>query len=185
MLTTNLRQDKLAPCQVDFSSCGMLSGPSSIVDTLSQVLLQNKSGEQAAEDLDCGPVDGYNIPCKVTLAKTRGLLLLANLVLCLYSPSVAPGYSRTFSALAVQIGHPSLPVLVRQFLYTQLHPEFNGSPSDIPLADCPIIWGFISVFHSASSTFFAPSNPSGIGGLYRETIHSTPTWGKGEDATAR
>jgi hypothetical protein len=37
----------------------------------------------------------------------------------------------------------------------------------------------ISVFHSATATFCAPSNPSGIGGLYRESIRCTPCWQTG------
>ncbi|KAI0294078.1 hypothetical protein B0F90DRAFT_1641187, partial [Multifurca ochricompacta] len=38
----------------------------------------------------------------------------------------------------------------------------------------------ISVFHSAVATFFAPSDPSGIYGMQRECVHSTPSWqGKG------
>jgi hypothetical protein len=76
MLNTNLRLDKLATCQVDFSSRGMLSGTSSVLDTH---LAENQLGApgQAAEDVDCGPVDGYNVPCKVTLAKTKGLSLFA------------------------------------------------------------------------------------------------------------
>ena len=37
----------------------------------------------------------------------------------------------------------------------------------------------IHVFHSATATFCAPSNPSGIGGLYRETIRCTPRWQTG------
>jgi len=38
----------------------------------------------------------------------------------------------------------------------------------------------VSVFHSAQATFFAPSNPSGVHGMYRETIRSTPRWTRGE-----
>ena len=34
----------------------------------------------------------------------------------------------------------------------------------------------ISVFHSTRAIFSAPSNPSGIGGLYRETIWCTSKW---------
>jgi len=38
----------------------------------------------------------------------------------------------------------------------------------------------VSVFHSATATFHAPSNPSGPGGMYREVIRSTPFWSKGD-----
>lgn len=34
----------------------------------------------------------------------------------------------------------------------------------------------ISVFHSAVSSFYAPSDPSGLRGMRRERIRSTPSW---------
>ena len=43
----------------------------------------------------------------------------------------------------------------------------------------------VSVFHSATATFCAPSNPSGLGGMYQEVIHSTPLWSKGDIAGPR
>lgn len=36
--------------------------------------------------------------------------------------------------------------------------------------------GYVSVFASAVATFFAPSDPSGIHGMRRERIRSTPCW---------
>ena len=38
----------------------------------------------------------------------------------------------------------------------------------------------VSVYHSATAIFHAPSNPSGPGGMYREVIRSTPWWTKGD-----
>jgi hypothetical protein len=38
----------------------------------------------------------------------------------------------------------------------------------------------VSVYHSATATFRAPSNPSGPGGMYREVIRSTPFWPRGD-----
>lgn len=40
----------------------------------------------------------------------------------------------------------------------------------------PPIKSKISVFHSAVATFFSPSDPSGIHGMRREHIRSTPSW---------
>jgi hypothetical protein len=40
--------------------------------------------------------------------------------------------------------------------------------------------GKVSVFPSAAATFFAPSDPSGIHGMRRERIRSTPSWRNGE-----
>ena len=46
---------------------------------------------------------------------------------------------------------------------------------------CPMVWDLkASVFHSATATFRAPSNPSGPGGMYREVIRSTPFWSRGD-----
>ena len=44
-----------------------------------------------------------------------------------------------------------------------------------------MIWDSkVSVYHSATATFRAPSNPSGPGGMYREVIRSTPFWPRGD-----
>lgn len=60
-------------------------------------------------------------------------------------------------------------------MFYQQNPAFAGTPS---ISDCPTIELIedISVYHSAKAVFRAPSNPSGIGGLYRETIRCTPKW---------
>ncbi|KAG2037780.1 hypothetical protein BDR03DRAFT_933822 [Suillus americanus] len=53
----------------------------------------------------------------------------------------------------------------------------NEHTSDtIPLSACPRFEGCIKVFGSAVSTFFAPSDPSGIGGMQCEHIRSVPSW---------
>jgi len=47
--------------------------------------------------------------------------------------------------------------------------------------DLPPINVKISVFHSAVATFHAPSDPSGMHGMRRERIRSTPSW-RGREA---
>ena len=66
-------------------------------------------------------------------------------------------------------------MLVRNFLFYQENPDFIGTPS---IVACPTTEAIhdISVFHSAKAIFCAPSNNSGIEGLYHETIRSTPRW---------
>jgi hypothetical protein len=49
--------------------------------------------------------------------------------------------------------------------------QLGLSPHEIALSDCTV-----SVFHSAIATFFAPSDPSGMHGMRRERIRSTPSW---------
>ena len=125
-----------------------------------------------------GPVDGPPILSEVTLARKRGI----EVFFVEYtrdtdqSLTLAPKYPRaSFQALGEYIGQVNLGDLVRIFLFYQQHPDFTGTP---PLPLCPSTENVekISVFHSATAVFCAPSNPSGVGGLYRETIRCTPRW---------
>lgn len=125
-----------------------------------------------------GPVDGPPILSEVVLALKRGIQPLS--VGCTGSTdaylNIAPKYPRaSFQALGAHIGQVNLDDLVRRFLFYQQQPSFTGIP---PLPLCPTTEHAenISVFHSATAIFCAPSNPSGIGGLYRETIRCTPRW---------
>ncbi|KAK0434113.1 hypothetical protein EV421DRAFT_1909618 [Armillaria borealis] len=78
-------------------------------------------------------------------------------------------------ALGVHIQHPTLPALIGHFLRDQLsrsHADSGSAEDDLPIPDR------ISVFHSAVATFFAPSDMSGLHGMKRERICSTPSWRK-------
>jgi hypothetical protein len=80
-------------------------------------------------------------------------------------------YPREFQELAAWINEPDLPILTQEFLADQLH--LGGEVT-------PLITSKVNVFHSATATFFAPSDPSGIRGMRSECIRSTPSWqGKG------
>ena len=94
----------------------------------------------------------------------------------------ASHYPRTIDALGERFNQRNLPELVRWFLYLQDNPEDDRDVEEIPLVECPYLFNMtdVSVFHSAQATFFAPSNPSGARGMYRETIQSTPRWTRGE-----
>lgn len=74
---------------------------------------------------------------------------------------------------------PSLPTLIRLFLYDQIHANDHHSSADVPLRDCPSYMGAIKVFNSAAATFIAPSDPSGITGMRREHIRAVPSWRNG------
>ncbi|KAJ8580619.1 hypothetical protein M405DRAFT_34037 [Rhizopogon salebrosus TDB-379] len=56
--------------------------------------------------------------------------------------------------------------------------EIDDGPTvvEAPLAECPWFDGKIQVFNSASSTFYTPSDRSGIGGVRREHIRACPLW---------
>ena len=79
------------------------------------------------------------------------------------------------AGLARHIGKPDLVELTRCFLYDQINPKVPLA-NEIALEDCPQIYSKISVFGSASATFYAPSDESGIRGMRHECIWSTHCW---------
>ena len=87
----------------------------------------------------------------------------------------------SLAALGLKIGQHNILDLTRRFLFYQLNPTLAIQPDQLTLAVCPMIWeSRVSVYHSATATFRAPSNPSGPGGMYREVIRSTPFWPRGD-----
>ncbi|KAI0028258.1 hypothetical protein K488DRAFT_80772 [Vararia minispora EC-137] len=82
-------------------------------------------------------------------------------------------YPRKLQDLTDKLNMPDLPLLARQFLYFQLNPGEEGVPDE---AEYPDIVGQVHVFHSATATFYAPSDDSGLQGMRREIIRSTPSW---------
>ena len=91
---------------------------------------------------------------------------------------LARGYPPTIDWLAAYVGQPLLEEHIRWFLYDQVHPDADVCGMDIPLHLCPLIPTQlrIKVFHSATSTYYAPSDLSGLGGMHRERIRATPHW---------
>lgn len=71
---------------------------------------------------------------------------------------------------------PQLPDILCRFLHSQLRPTDPRDPEDDPLDECPLYDGKIHVYNSACSTFFAPSDLSGLYGMRREYIRSCPMW---------
>ena len=90
-------------------------------------------------------------------------------------------YPASLSALGLKIGQHNLVELVRRFLFYQLNPTSTVEPNHLTLAARPMIWEpMVSIYHSATATFRALSNPSGPGGMYREVIRSTLFWPRGD-----
>ncbi|KAL6308722.1 hypothetical protein BKA93DRAFT_725077 [Sparassis latifolia] len=149
MLLTNQRLDKLAAARVDFTSRGMLT----------------QSALAAA-------IEAHRM--------SVAMQLISNHVLpCLNSDAFYKErqHSRSIYALADEINQPLLPTALRHFLYGQLHPHHNTSGT-IPLDACPKIHESDKVYivYSVAATYFAPSDPSGIGGMRHEYIRATPSW---------
>jgi hypothetical protein len=68
---------------------------------------------------------------------------------------------------------------VRQFLHDQRNPDhlIPGHQMDVSL--CPDFNGKVHVFHSATASFYAPSDICGVNGMLRYVIRSAPTWRNG------
>jgi len=90
----------------------------------------------------------------------------------------ARNYPKPLNALSVTLQQPKLSEYIRRFLYDQLYPDAEVCGMSAPLDSCPKIPSTlrINVYHSAISTYHAPSDLSGIGGMHRERIRSTPSW---------
>ena len=192
VLTINTRNNKLAAAHVDFSTRGMLNGTCLGEAIKKHFALEGTTGSDnveddqdedgddgqdldADEDNETGPVDGPTILSDVYLARKRGKAFFSAPTTISHD-FIARGYPLTsFQALGRHIKQENLEALVRVFLFYQENPAFNGTP---PISACPTTEGVqdISVFHSAKAIFSAPSNNSGVEGLYRETIRSTPRW---------
>ncbi|KAJ3502936.1 hypothetical protein NMY22_g18422 [Coprinellus aureogranulatus] len=100
-------------------------------------------------------------------------------------------YPWTFEELSYHIGEPRLLEMTRRFLHDQQQSLNQRSPAPSPnitadhlkhaaaavdLDDCPHISVRPFVFHSAVAMFYAPSDESGIRGMKRERLRSTPLW---------
>ncbi|KAH0838763.1 hypothetical protein J3R83DRAFT_7138 [Lanmaoa asiatica] len=170
MLVINQRLDKLRAAWIKFHSRGMLisRAGSTVGDS---DILQQQHAQLAEEDFlppeenasqredlgDFEPVDSPRVDAFVHLAKTA-----------------QRNRAKSIPHLAEELGIPHLPQLVRAFLHTKIH-----SDDDRPCDTCPFYIGRISIFNSASSTFYAPSDLCGTGGMRREYIRSCPNWRNG------
>ncbi|KAG6875229.1 hypothetical protein C0992_004678 [Termitomyces sp. T32_za158] len=116
----------------------------------------------ANNDDDGGAVEGRDVLGEVLLARKPNFEVTS-------IPLHAEG-------LAIHYNIPALPNLISLFLYEQAHPDLEIPLVDIPIEDCPAPSGRIRVYPSAVATFYAPSNISGIGGMFRERIRAVSSW---------
>ena len=85
----------------------------------------------------------------------------------MYDLYEAPNYPGDIEELSRHIGEPDLHYMTCDCIALQL----STTPDEIPLLNCKV-----SVFHSAVTTFFSPSDPCGTWGMQHERIRSTPSW---------
>ncbi|GBE88358.1 hypothetical protein SCP_1301730 [Sparassis crispa] len=166
MLLTNQALDKLSASRVDFASRGMLDVPALAASYLSLHPIDDAPDDTANEKSanageDGIPFPGPTVEGYVTMAVTK-----------------QRKHSRNLHYLAVEVNQPDLPTLVRRYLYRQLNPYSALPICDIPLDLCPVFNAKPKVYvhYSAAAVYYAPSDPSGIGGMRQEHIRATPTW---------
>lgn len=183
MLTTNQRMDKLAAQHSNFAARGMLN------DSLFQDYIEAPphvasdihtwSHRPHADDDDGGAVDGKDITGEVLMARTAGMSHLHIVFALLTEWPLVRSYKRNFIELVEDLNIPSLREDVSRYLYELDHPDLQIPLQDVPLEQCPSYIGKIYVFPSAIAIYHAPSNLSGIGGMFRERIRSTSSWRNG------
>lgn len=73
-----------------------------------------------------------------------------------------------------------LVTLVQHFLYEQLHPDSELPGCAVEPGILPTPESTVAVFPSAIASFFAPSDVSGVCGMYRQRIRATHLWRRGD-----
>ncbi|KAG1865640.1 hypothetical protein C8R48DRAFT_772635 [Suillus tomentosus] len=185
MLRTNQRLDKLAALCVDFTRRNMLSGTclSAVVMALRRFQDLDDAGGGHACATDSAPPNGSNANVlDVDEGHDDGevddesTVLQADVQLALTPQRQR---AKTIAALAAELNITHLPNLLRQFLFEQKHPNDTRDVSEVSEFHFPHYDGGISVFNSASSRFYSPSDLSGIGGMHTEYIRACPQWRNG------
>ena len=90
-------------------------------------------------------------------------------------------YPWQLAELAELIDKLALPSLTKLVVYHQLQSESadESDASSVPDLHKIKLTSPVSVFHSATATFYAPSDQSGIHGMQQERIQCTSSWRRG------
>ncbi|KAI0707701.1 hypothetical protein C8Q76DRAFT_770579 [Earliella scabrosa] len=190
MLKTNQRLDKLAAARVDFVERGMLGGTCLLEmqngfgelqdirkhcehwhDPLAQRLPdpdvpisapphRKRQRNRRVHPMAVGP-DGMERPAVMSYM-TMGL-------------TPQRRHAKTPEALGTEFRIPDFREHIRRFLYHQLH---IGVPAaNVTLNMCPSFGDQpLSVFYSATATYYAPSDATGLNGMHQEIVRATPSW---------
>lgn len=79
--------------------------------------------------------------------------------------------------IADRLKQPDLKLLIRRYLHDQLFNNDGDEPAaDLDPEDLPRFNHNVALHHSASATFYAPSEECGTGGMHCEMIRSNPAW---------
>ncbi|KAF8545954.1 hypothetical protein OG21DRAFT_1491733 [Imleria badia] len=177
MLLTNQRLDKLAAARSDFTTHGMLD---------SHILADiNANTERRANNTPHAPAstfqdqghpdgsyeedDGAGEPDDIDPIVVKAHVHLAK--------TIQRNRACTVLQLGEEIHIPDITALLSRFLFEQQHKDDETTEwLDVPEDSYPHYDGKIKVVNSASALFYAPSDTSGIHGMRREFIRSTPLW---------
>ena len=80
------------------------------------------------------------------------------------------------AAIGNYYGYTDLVPCIRRFLYDQFNPEAVIPGDQVNLDICPILYGRLKVYKSATAVYHAPSDQSGKGGMHRDVIRRTSSW---------
>ncbi|RPD69767.1 hypothetical protein L226DRAFT_548054 [Lentinus tigrinus ALCF2SS1-7] len=179
MLLTNQRLDKLAAARVDFSERRMLD------DSLSSALLDTQKSARAEADHINTSAPYRHRPCHNFWPSQEGTApdgpMECPTPLSQMTMALTP--QRKHSSNAEELGKEfeisDFRNHIRRFLYHQLNPASTASGATLNIDACPPFdFERISVFYSATATFYAPSDACGIGGMHQELVRATPRWRK-------
>ncbi|KIJ58640.1 hypothetical protein HYDPIDRAFT_171208 [Hydnomerulius pinastri MD-312] len=146
------RLDKLSAAKQHFTDCGLMAGQALPVH-LQPVVAPQQSAHELGSDEDkvddTGAMGGEPASYSVELVKCHICNLPCNAL-----------------ELGVLLDVPHWLPLTQHFLYDHENPNAE-------------VAGKVTVFPSAVTTFYAPSDQSGIGRMHRQIIQSTSSWRKG------
>ncbi|KAI1790354.1 hypothetical protein LXA43DRAFT_1148653 [Ganoderma leucocontextum] len=165
-----IRLNKLAAARTEFGRRGMLYGDV-LVHAHLQAGIEQDSDYSNSEDTEADEDERFR---EIAEAMASDDSAPADAYVTL---SEIPAYTKAVHQVGELLEQPHLISMMRRFLYVQAHPDANDA-DDVPLEQCPYVWGgsCLSVYHSASAAFFAPSEHAGPNGMQREMIRATPCW---------
>ncbi|KAH9913704.1 uncharacterized protein BXZ73DRAFT_92935 [Epithele typhae] len=173
-----VRKSKLASARVNYGRHGMING-----DVLSDALRNLDLEDAASDDSD---VEDVLDPEQLEDALFRELAAQAaagDVPQAEVTLSAWPAYKKRAHVVAQILQQPRLVEMLRRFLYAQLNLDNPDAENhaNVDLLQCPFLHArtLLSVYHSATAVFYAPSDVANPGGMTREMIRSTPRWWKG------
>ncbi|TFY67845.1 hypothetical protein EVG20_g3800 [Dentipellis fragilis] len=161
MLRTNSRLLKLANARIEFGRRGMLKGD--VLHYVSKQLgvdgLDEEDENEGDDAFDAIDIHGN-----------------ADVVQSITELPRRQAYVSSLQSLARELGQPDLQDIIRRFLWDQLYHGDDIAGDQAPIDACPPFSGSIRVYRTATSTFYAPSELAGPGGMHREIIRSVASW---------